>query len=100
MTDIYVGCTHPDHVDGKDCLDHCIGCSKHCKCCVGDAAVPVTAQDMTDKIIERNKLEDELRELCLLLEHNMIECVDDKYDYDTWRECAEELGANWKEKLH
>jgi hypothetical protein len=28
-----VECTHPDHVDGKSCEDHAVGCHKDCRCC-------------------------------------------------------------------
>lgn len=33
-----VACTHPDHVDGTSCEDRAVGCSPHCKCCMGELA--------------------------------------------------------------
>ena len=34
-------CTHPDHSDEIPCEDRAVGCSKHCKCCMGEFAIPL-----------------------------------------------------------
>lgn len=34
-----VNCDHPDHNESETCWDRGVGCSKYCKCCMGDSAV-------------------------------------------------------------
>ena len=38
-------CTHPDHKDGKTCIDHAVGCSPTCVCCLGEVLVKLNQKE-------------------------------------------------------
>ena len=66
-------CEHPNHEDGKSCVDGAVGCHTECFCCMGEMAVfnylALIGTEVSDKARLSNaiggliKIIDELAEL-------------------------------------